>query len=313
MPLREPRLREPRRRYPHGGGVHFDVYKGSGLPIRKVYHAALWWGVRVTRTLLAAAGRRRSRRRHWRRRRSGGLLAGAAAAAAWARAAIAVLLLLGKHKRRLAVEHTAAVERRVRRRGGRPGLHLSRHLPGVLPQQLRCLGVLLIGKREGRDAAGSMHRGVGLGVEQRLHDRRTASGSSGHQGGEAVGALQVDARAPLQEHPHHRFLPSKGSRHQQRRAATPCAARVHAAALVQPRGSPSPTAAGLGALANEAAAPAELLPPAELPPPTELPPAAELPPAELPPAGPLPPALASAAAVSRLACCRSTCAAAECF
>ena len=57
-----------------------------------------------------------------------------------------------------------------------------------------------------------------------------------HEGGAAVGVLQVDARAALQQHPHHRLLPSQGGRLQQRRTIVLCAARVHAAALaIQPR------------------------------------------------------------------------------
>ena len=59
--------------------------------------------------------------------------------------------------------------------------------------------------------------------------------AAAHQGGEADGVLQVDARAALQQHPHHRLLPSCGGRHQQRRTVLLCAVCVHAAALVQPR------------------------------------------------------------------------------
>eukprot|EP00964_Phaeocystis_antarctica_P071781 scaffold43852_cov73-Phaeocystis_antarctica.AAC.7 len=78
--------------------------------------------------------------------------------------------------------------------------------------------------------------GVGLAVEQRLHDRGVAFDSSARQGGGAEGGfLQVDARAALQQHPHHRLLPSRGGHYQQRQIAELCAARVHAAALVQPR------------------------------------------------------------------------------
>eukprot|EP00964_Phaeocystis_antarctica_P043345 scaffold24880_cov48-Phaeocystis_antarctica.AAC.1 len=106
----------------------------------------------------------------------------------------------------------------------------------MLPQQLRRRGVLLlIGQRERRKAAGGLQRGVGLGVEQRLHACGAAIGSSVHQGGDSGGILQVDARAALQEHPHHRYLPSEGGRRQQRRGPVLCAACIHAAALVQPR------------------------------------------------------------------------------
>jgi hypothetical protein len=67
--------------------------------------------------------------------------------------------------------------------------------------------------------------------------------SSAHQGGDAVGVLQVDARAALQQQPHHRLLPSIGGRHQQRRAVLLCGARVHAAALaIQPRSHGLPIA-----------------------------------------------------------------------
>eukprot|EP00964_Phaeocystis_antarctica_P092325 scaffold59376_cov84-Phaeocystis_antarctica.AAC.2 len=59
-------------------------------------------------------------------------------------------------------------------------------------------------------------RGVGLGVEQRLHSRGVAIVSSVHQGGDAEGVLQVDARAAPQQHPYYRLLPSPGSDHQQR-------------------------------------------------------------------------------------------------
>jgi len=124
----------------------------------------------------------------------------------------------------------------VHHRGGRPDLCLNRLLLGVLPQQLRCRGVLeVLGQRERRAAVGGLPRGVGLGVEQRLHDRSVAVDSSTYQGGLAEGGLQVDARAALQQHLHHRLLPSQGGRHQQRRIVALCAARVHAAALVQPR------------------------------------------------------------------------------
>eukprot|EP00964_Phaeocystis_antarctica_P099298 scaffold65150_cov67-Phaeocystis_antarctica.AAC.10 len=64
-------------------------------------------------------------------------------------------------------------------------------------------------------------------------------------------------------------------------AATACALPF-SAACHSLTGSPSPAAAGFGALANGAAAPAEL-------PSAELPPAGPLPPAELPPAAELPP------------------------
>jgi hypothetical protein len=84
----------------------------------------------------------------------------------------------------------------------------------VLPQQLRCLGALpLLGCLERRVTVSCPQQGVGLGVEQRLHDRGVATESSVHQGGDAVGVLQVDARAALQQHPHHRLLPSRGGRH----------------------------------------------------------------------------------------------------
>eukprot|EP00964_Phaeocystis_antarctica_P049379 scaffold28640_cov75-Phaeocystis_antarctica.AAC.11 len=85
-----------------------------------------------------------------------------------------------------------------------------------------------------RAAAGAPQRGVGLGVEQHLHGRGTAIASSTHQDRHADGVLEVDARAALQQHPHHRVLPSRGGSHQQR-PATFWAAHVHAAALVQPR------------------------------------------------------------------------------
>eukprot|EP00964_Phaeocystis_antarctica_P053607 scaffold31483_cov70-Phaeocystis_antarctica.AAC.3 len=118
----------------------------------------------------------------------------------------------------------------------RPGGRLSRLSLGVLPQQLSCRGLLeLLGKQERRLAAGSLQRGVGLGVEQRLHDRGPAIASSEHQGGGIEGVLHVDARAALQQHPHNRLLPSICGRHQQRPAAVFGAARVHAAALIQPR------------------------------------------------------------------------------
>jgi hypothetical protein len=106
----------------------------------------------------------------------------------------------------------------------------------VLPQQLRYRGVLeVLGRHERRAAVGGLHRGVSLGVEQRLHDRGVALESSTHQGGFAAAALlQVDARAALQQHPRSRLVPSNGGRHQERQATALCAARVHAAALVQP-------------------------------------------------------------------------------
>ena len=106
----------------------------------------------------------------------------------------------------------------------------------MLPQQQRCRNVLAaLGQHERRLTVPVLKRGVGLGVEQRLHDHGEASDSSGHQGGDVVGDLQVDARAALQQHPHHRLLPSRGGRHQQRRVVDLCAACVHLAALVQPR------------------------------------------------------------------------------
>ena len=80
-----------------------------------------------------------------------------------------------------------------------------------------------------------MQQGVGLGVEQRPHDRKVALVSSAYQGGVAVGALQVDTRAALQQHLHHCIMPSLSGSHQQHRALVLCAARVHAAAVVQPR------------------------------------------------------------------------------
>eukprot|EP00964_Phaeocystis_antarctica_P115523 scaffold79467_cov80-Phaeocystis_antarctica.AAC.2 len=120
------------------------------------------------------------------------------------------------------------------------GLSLGlRHQPfGVMPQQLRYRGVLqVLSPHECRPAAfGGLQRGVSLGVEQRLHDRGVATGSRTNQGGVAVGVLHVDARAALQQHPHHRLLPSIGGRHQQRRAVMICGASVHfTAQLVQPR------------------------------------------------------------------------------
>eukprot|EP00964_Phaeocystis_antarctica_P024938 scaffold13977_cov67-Phaeocystis_antarctica.AAC.1 len=107
--------------------------------------------------------------------------------------------------------------RSVRHRCGR----LFCRLPlSVLPQQLRCRGVLVVlGPHECRPSLHRLQQIVGLGVEQHLHDRG------------------VDARASLQKHPHHRLLPSPGGPYQQRPVTTIvlCATRVHAAALVQPR------------------------------------------------------------------------------
>eukprot|EP00964_Phaeocystis_antarctica_P075349 scaffold46479_cov69-Phaeocystis_antarctica.AAC.3 len=125
----------------------------------------------------------------------------------------------------------------------------------MLPQQLPCRGVLLpLGPHECRAAGDVLQRGVGLGVEQRLHHCGMVFVSSAHQGGHAEGALQVDARAALQQHPHHSRVPSRGGpyqhRHvvqhhrlrpsigghfQQRCAFVLCAARFHAPAPVQPR------------------------------------------------------------------------------
>eukprot|EP00964_Phaeocystis_antarctica_P049370 scaffold28640_cov75-Phaeocystis_antarctica.AAC.2 len=153
------------------------------------------------------------------------------------------LLLLALLGRRLFLRRLLPQQlrrHRVGRGGGmrRRGLRLSRLRPDMrmLPQQLSCRGSLeLLGPRERRPAVGALQRGVGLGVEQRLHDRGTATDGSPHQSGEAERALQVDARAALQQHLHYRLLPSCGGPHQQRRAALLCAAHVHAAALVQPR------------------------------------------------------------------------------
>ena len=106
----------------------------------------------------------------------------------------------------------------------------------MLPQQLRYRGVLVeVSHLHRRAAVLVLQRGVGLGVEQRLHDRCVPLVSSGHQGGDAMEVMQVDARAACQQHPHHRSLPSVGGRKQQRRALMLCAALVHAAAFVQPR------------------------------------------------------------------------------
>jgi len=60
----------------------------------------------------------------------------------------------------------------------------------VLPQQLRYRGVLVVlGHHERRAAAGGLQRGVGLGVEQCLHDRGATIVSSAHQGGATKGGL----------------------------------------------------------------------------------------------------------------------------
>ena len=72
--------------------------------------------------------------------------------------------------------------------------------------------------------------GVALGVVQRLHGRDLAIENSAHQGGAAVGVLQVDARAAPQQLSYHRLQRSRGGN---RCAFELCAARVHAAALVQ--------------------------------------------------------------------------------
>eukprot|EP00964_Phaeocystis_antarctica_P155285 scaffold124368_cov75-Phaeocystis_antarctica.AAC.2 len=111
----------------------------------------------------------------------------------------------------------------------------SRKPLGVLPQHLPCRGVLLLLGQRKRRLTEALQRGIGLGVEQRLHDRGLAFGRSVHQGGAVDGVLHVDASAALQQHPHHRLLPSHGGRHQHRRAATLRAARVQATTRVQPR------------------------------------------------------------------------------
>eukprot|EP00964_Phaeocystis_antarctica_P031076 scaffold17587_cov91-Phaeocystis_antarctica.AAC.3 len=143
-------------------------------------------------------------------------------------------LLLVAHLPSPDARHARAPAARARPSLQRPP---ARAAPAGAAQRLRCRGVLLmLGHYERRPAGAVLQRGVGLGFEQRLHDRGVAIVSSGHQGGEMeAGFLQVDARAALQQHPHHRLLPSRGGRRQQRRVAILCAARIHAAALVQPR------------------------------------------------------------------------------
>eukprot|EP00964_Phaeocystis_antarctica_P075348 scaffold46479_cov69-Phaeocystis_antarctica.AAC.2 len=134
--------------------------------------------------------------------------AGSAATVEGAALAFFVFLALALLGRCLLLRGLLRQQLRCCRR--RPGLRLSRLPLGVLPKQLRCRCVLLLlGKRERRAAAASgLQRGVGLGVEQRLHDRGAAIASSTHQSGAAEGVLQVDARTALQQHPHHRLLPS---------------------------------------------------------------------------------------------------------